>query len=183
MLSSAGYVNTTRRAESQWVSKSWPTELCHSSPGSDYTDSGSPYILGHYVPDGPRSSWTKAQYTIYKEEQAAWRRNRKATRSRGLARMLRDGPPPDCEVGRSMTSLPSRQVVKIVGVIPAAFGIQSSTPRVLVQVEQGLETEKSNHSRLNNCVDPEPSLTDTTKTSESFEGTSRHIPLIQSRLF
>jgi len=43
-----------------------------------------PYLSGHYVPSGPRSKWSQAQYTVYKEEQAAWRLNRNENRLKGL---------------------------------------------------------------------------------------------------
>ncbi|RXK36663.1 hypothetical protein M231_06050 [Tremella mesenterica] len=32
----------------------------------------------HYIPRGPRASWTRAQYTVYKEEQSVWRQTIKA---------------------------------------------------------------------------------------------------------
>ena len=43
---------------------------------------------GHYVPPGPRSGWSRAQYSVYKEEQASWRKNRDKVRLEGLTRIL-----------------------------------------------------------------------------------------------
>jgi hypothetical protein len=43
---------------------------------------------GHNVPPGPRSGWSRAQYSVYKEEQASWRRNRDEVRSEGIKRKL-----------------------------------------------------------------------------------------------
>jgi hypothetical protein len=47
-----------------------------------------PYTTGHYVPPGPRSKWSRAQYEIYKEEQACWRKDRSERRHKGLQDML-----------------------------------------------------------------------------------------------
>jgi hypothetical protein len=47
-----------------------------------------PYSLGHYVPNGPRDKWTKGQYGVYKEEQAAWRAQRDQDRLEGLRHKL-----------------------------------------------------------------------------------------------
>ena len=49
-----------------------------------------PYTHGHYVPPGPRSSWTDAQYSIYKEEKASWQLDRRRTRLAGLNAMLEE---------------------------------------------------------------------------------------------
>ena len=43
-----------------------------------------PYTTGHYVPPGPRSEWSRAQYEIYKEEQACCRKDRSKRRLKGL---------------------------------------------------------------------------------------------------
>jgi hypothetical protein len=43
---------------------------------------------GHDVPSGPRSGWSRAQYSVYKEEQASWRRNRDEVRLEGRRRKL-----------------------------------------------------------------------------------------------
>jgi hypothetical protein len=47
-----------------------------------------PYTTGHYVPPGPRSKWSRAQYEIYKEEQACWRMDRSKRRLKGLQDLL-----------------------------------------------------------------------------------------------
>jgi hypothetical protein len=49
-----------------------------------------PYRSGHYVPAGPRSEWSLAQYRVYKEEQAAWRINRTENRLKGLEKLRED---------------------------------------------------------------------------------------------
>jgi hypothetical protein len=49
-----------------------------------------PYTLGHYAPSGPRDKWTKGQYGVYKEEQAAWRVQRDQDRLEGLEKKLED---------------------------------------------------------------------------------------------
>jgi hypothetical protein len=46
------------------------------------------YRSGHDVPPGPRSTWSKAQYSVYKEEQASWRKNRDAIRLEARWRRL-----------------------------------------------------------------------------------------------
>jgi len=74
---------TIRRSESQRVSETWPSEGLGVGRAA--------YRLGHYVPNGSRSRWTMAQYIIYKEEQAAWRRNRHVTRLIELTRMSANG--------------------------------------------------------------------------------------------
>jgi hypothetical protein len=43
-----------------------------------------PYVFGHYVPPGPRAEWSRAQYSVYKEDQASWRINRNENRLKGL---------------------------------------------------------------------------------------------------
>lgn len=58
----------------------WSLPATHGLP----TD----YRSGHYVPPGPRSTWSKAQYSVYKEEQASWRKNRDAIRLEGRWRRL-----------------------------------------------------------------------------------------------
>jgi hypothetical protein len=56
--------------------------ICDSDIKSN--DHAFAYACGHYVPQGPRSQWTKAQYVVYKEEQTSWRQSRDKTRSEGL---------------------------------------------------------------------------------------------------
>jgi hypothetical protein len=52
------------------------------------------YVHGRYVPRGPRSSWSRAQYTVYKEEQASWRESRLAALKGVLKRSLSREPGP-----------------------------------------------------------------------------------------
>jgi len=66
------------------VSK-WADEVAQAQ---DYIVSHGPYTTGHYVPPGPRTNWSRAQYEIYKEEQACWRKDRSERRLKGLQDML-----------------------------------------------------------------------------------------------
>jgi len=75
------YPTNTRRRYSQWIDNN--DDEGESQPH--------PYTHGHYVPPGARSGWTDAQYTVYKEEQESWRRNRHQARLLGLEAMA-DGP-------------------------------------------------------------------------------------------
>jgi len=78
VLSGWDYPTGGRRKLSQWVDKG-PSSSCPF-----------PHSNGHYVPPGPRSGWTDAQYTIYKEEQASWRLDRLQTRLVGLEAMVNE---------------------------------------------------------------------------------------------
>lgn len=75
-------VLTTFRRSSQWCQE-YRSSL---SQTHEYRDA--PYTLGHYVPHGPRHQWTKGQYGVYKEEQAAWRLQRDQHRLEGLEKKL-----------------------------------------------------------------------------------------------
>jgi len=75
-------VLTTFRRSSQWCQE-YRSSL---SRNPVYRDA--PYTLGHYVPHGPRDQWTKGQYGVYKEEQAAWRQQRDQHRLEGLGKKL-----------------------------------------------------------------------------------------------
>ena len=75
-------VLTTFRRSSQWCQE-YRSSL---SQTHEYRDA--PYTLGHYVPHGPRHQWTKGQYGVYKEEQAAWRLQRDQHRLEGLGKKL-----------------------------------------------------------------------------------------------
>ena len=66
------------------VSK-WASEVAQAQ---DHIVSHGPYTTGHYVPPGPRSNWSRAQYEIYKEEQAFWRKDRSERRLKGLQDLL-----------------------------------------------------------------------------------------------
>jgi len=66
------------------VSK-WAHEVAQAQ---DRIVSHGPYTTGHYVPPGPRSKWSRAQYEIYKEEQAFWRKDRSERRLKGLQDLL-----------------------------------------------------------------------------------------------
>jgi hypothetical protein len=78
VLSVDEYPTSTRRMDSQWADTEMGTRGGYQPP----------YFQGHYVPRGPRSTWTKAQYNVYKEEQASWRENRDRHRLEGLEAML-----------------------------------------------------------------------------------------------
>jgi hypothetical protein len=78
VLPTAEYPTSTRRMDSQWADTEMGIKGGYQPP----------YLQGHYVPRGPRSNWTKAQYDVYKEEQASWRANRDKHRLEGLETML-----------------------------------------------------------------------------------------------
>jgi hypothetical protein len=46
--------------------------------------------MNHYTPRGERSTWSKAQYTVYKEEKAATRKERWAARKSTLNAIAKD---------------------------------------------------------------------------------------------
>jgi hypothetical protein len=66
------------------VSK-WASEVAKAQ---DNLVTHGPYTTGHYVPPGPRSQWSRAQYEIYKEEQGFWRKSRSDRRLKGLQNLL-----------------------------------------------------------------------------------------------
>jgi hypothetical protein len=79
-------VTTTPRRSSQWSSQ-WSFQQ-FASPAADIRHRQRAYILGHYVPNGPRGEWSKGQYGVYTEEQAAWRTQRDQDRLEGLRHKL-----------------------------------------------------------------------------------------------
>jgi hypothetical protein len=57
---------TTVRQVSKWETDPYEQDL-NLNPAR--------YHSGHYVPPWKRSEWSRAQYTVYKEEQAPWRKD------------------------------------------------------------------------------------------------------------
>ena len=117
----------SKPAVSQWVSK---TYLCDSLP-----EFHGPYLQGHYVPCGPRASWTEPQYIIYKEEQAKCKKDRLATRLHGLESMLNCNRAITMWENKGCTSLTidddNSIVARLQNIIPPTRPLASNTQRVV----------------------------------------------------
>ena len=117
-----------------------------------------PYASGHYVPSGPRSIWTRAQYQIYKEEQALWRRDRDAHRSGGMQELLEKLLKEARDVGQVVG--PCSRVLKVEDLhLPGFYdnlyndgtinmGIEYRTSLGVHQVEPGAATNAENNEVL-----------------------------------